>query len=155
MEGRRGCMYAQSEFPLFYSRNQHNVVKQLHSNFKKKKERKSHQKVTAQSLKVTVEICASDRFYRVRGLPLYKALGVITELPVRWTQDQHCWYHCHGEPLEFGFIWMVFSLFLHNEKSPHKPSRKKVFCHLKKTTTHIYSESRLSQALSSALEKLE
>ena len=32
-------MYAQSEFPLFYSRNQHNVVKQLHSNFKKRRKK--------------------------------------------------------------------------------------------------------------------
>ena len=58
------------------------MVKQLYSN-KEKKE--SHQKVTAQSLKVTVEICVCGRFYRVPGLPLYKALGVFRELLVRWT----------------------------------------------------------------------
>ena len=36
--GGRGCAYAYSEFTLFYSRNQHNIVKQLYSKKKKKKE---------------------------------------------------------------------------------------------------------------------
>ena len=49
------------------------------------KKKKSHQEVTAQSLKVAVEICVSGRVYRVLGLPLYKALGVFRALLVRWT----------------------------------------------------------------------
>lgn len=32
----RGCMYTHSWFPLFYSRNQHNIGKWLYSNLKKK-----------------------------------------------------------------------------------------------------------------------
>ena len=41
--------------------------------------------MTAQSLKVAVEICVSGRVYRVLGLLLYKALGVFREVLLRWT----------------------------------------------------------------------